>query len=397
MKTQLIYRSGLTTIGGTIIELIKNDTRLIFDIGVLFDPVNHQETLPNVQGIFEGESKYNDFILLSHLHLDHSKAMNLVKNEIPVYMSKASKEFYDDLIIAGFDQIEGPHNNKIGIDFKQSVQLGAFKVTFLSVDHDVVGASAILIENEDLTLFYSGDLCIHGRNNADSFDTIDYLANKNIDVSIFEGVTISFIEDDYKLVPSKNVDKYEADFAKELSPEIENNKIILFNSYIMGIERLKSIHELAISLNRKIVILASSEHLYKKYIGVEYLVLDRDIKIEEIDENYMLQFDFFNKEAYEKLNKSAFLIQTGGSPLGAYDPNWQVLIDFCAANDITFFPCGLGGHGAPEHIAYIANEIAAKYLMPLHSFKPQLLKVENSQQLMPEIDRVYEFDNHDLI
>ncbi len=397
MNTQLIFRSGLKTIGGTIIELINNDNRLIFDIGVLFDPASNVEVLPNILGVFEGESKYNDFILLSHLHLDHSKAMNLVKNDIPVYMSDKSLEFYNDLVVSGFDQIKGSHDNKHGLKFNQTFNIGGFDITFMPVDHDVIGASAILIENEDISLFYSGDLCIHGRNANYTFDMIKQMHKKDIDVSIFEGVSISFIEDDYKLIPDTKVDEYEYDFANKIKDKLVDDTIIMYNSYIMGIERLKSINELALSLNKKMVIRQESKHLFDKYISKDYLVLYSDIKMSEITTDHILQFSFDDKDKYKELNTQGFLIQTGGSPLGAYDPNWDVLIKFCDENNIIFNPYGLGGHGAPEHIAHIANEISARYLMPLHSFKPELLHVANSTQLMPIKDHVYTFKNHKLI
>ncbi len=397
MNTQLIFRSGLRSIGGTIIEMINGNDRLIFDIGILFDPVNHIEQLPNVEGIFEGESNYNDYILLSHLHLDHSKAMNMVKNEIPVIMSNKSLDFYNTLLETGFDQIEGEHNNKVGVEFNETFNIGGFEVTFYPVDHDVEGASAIYIKNEDISLFYSGDLCIHGRNSKYTFNTINDLKEENIDISVFEGVSISFIEDDYKLIPSKDVEVKEDDFVDNVVKNLNNENIILFNPYIMGVQRMLSIFELSKTVNKKIVIRDYLEPIFKKYITSDYLILNKDINLNEITTDHILHFDFENRDEYTNLLQKATLLQTGGSPLGDYDPNWEILKEFCSINSIEFTPCGLGGHGAPEHIAYIANEIAATYLMPLHSFKPELLKVDNSEQLMPIQDEILQFKKHQLL
>lgn len=396
MATKLIFRSGLKTIGGTIIELIDGNTRLIFDIGMFYDPASNVSELPNVEGLFDGTSKYDDHVLVSHLHLDHTKAMNLVHNDTKVIMASEGLDFYQTLVESGFDQIEGSHDNKQGVGYNQVLKIGNFEVTFIPVDHDVLGASAILIKNEDLNLFYSGDLRIGGRNYDLSIDAVKNLKDE-IDVSIFEGVTVSFIDQDYDLTPNSAVVEYEHDFASNVIKQVNQEHCLLFNPYIMAVERIKSIVDLAKLTNKTLVILPELEAVVSKYVTSDYQVLGRDINLSEITTNHMLQFSFKKMDEYKALNCQASLIQTGGEPLGDYDPNYQVLLDFCQAQDIKFLQYGISGHGNPNQIAYLANEVAATYLMPLHSFKPELLKVANSKQLMPRADHVYEFENHNLI
>lgn len=397
--TKIIFRSGLTTIGGTIIELIKDNNRLIFDFGTVFNPGFDEETIPNVIGIYDNTSIYNDAVLISHLHLDHIKAINLIPDSTPIYMSDASNDFLLKLKSVNFNDIMGEWRNYSGIAFNTLTNILGFDVTFLPVDHDVTGASAILIENEDISILYSGDLRIHGKNPDQTLSMINDVKNKHLDLSIFEGVTISFVEDDAVITASNLVSETENDFANSQLEATNPYRVVYFNSYIMGHERLCSIFELGSLTNRTVVLTEEFATLYQDLIPFNYLVLNKDIDIETIkldQKRYLLQFVYANKELYI-LNEPTMLLQTGGEPLGAYDPRYQELIDYCNQYQITLNACGLGGHASPENLLWISEQVAAKYIMPLHSFKPHLLKPHNSIQIMPQQDFEYEFIQHEFV
>lgn len=415
MSTKLIFRSGLNTIGGTIVEVINSNDRLIFDFGTVFDPANEDvELKPEVEGIYDNTSEFNDTVLISHLHLDHTKAMNLIDKNIDIYMSVDSQRFLNDLYKIDFNGFMGQRRNYKGVEFNKPFSIGNFEITFMSVDHDVIGASAILIETDDLTLFYSGDIRLHGLNSQATYNTIDYIKNldKQIDVAIFEGVTISFIEDDYEIIPSNIVeeDGYEEDFVSVIGEQISPNNLILANPYIMSYERLKSIFSLANSLNKVVCLTDKFAYLASKYLrNYDYHILDKDsynvgaevIAYSELNKHHLAIFDFSNRDKYlTAINSNpTTLIQTGGEPLGAYDPNWLLLEKYCNENEIDFIYKGSSGHGAPEHILFLIEEVNPKFLIPLHSFKPELLKSKKKsiKQLLPEKDCVYEFINHTLV
>ncbi len=414
MSTKLIFRSGLKTIGGTIAELIHNNERIIFDFGTFFDPASSDEVIPSVEGVFNDDSKYNDSIFISHLHLDHTKAMNLVNKTIPIYMSMESKEFLDDLYKIDFNGFLGEKREYTGLKDKESIDINGIKATMLKVDHDVLGSAAILFETEDLTLFYSGDIRLHGLNSKYTYDMIDYIKNlgKDIDVAIFEGVTISFIEDDFEIIPTNesSEEQLEENFAKVITEKRENDGLILANPYIMSYERVVSIFSLAKELERVVCLNSEFAYLANKYLSEEdYLIIDEDkynigkeiVSYEELTDSHIALFDYNSKEKYLNAIKKSntTLLQTGGEPLGAYDPRWEVLEQFCEENKIELIAYGASGHAAPEHLLYIVEEINPNILMPLHSFKPELLKSkkENIKQILPKEDVEYIFENHKLI
>lgn len=402
--TNLIVRSGVHTIGGTVIELIKGDNRLVFDFGTVFDPASSDEVNPKVEGIYDGTSKYNDHVLISHLHLDHIKAMNLIPNQVPIYMHGDGIKFLNDLKQIGFDQIKGEYRDYTAIS--DVATIGGFTVTTCLVDHDVPGAVAYIFENEDLTLVYTGDIRLHGMHSERTLEFIKLCQSKNVDVLISEGVTISFIEDDYEIIPTSVVSETEFEFGHRLETIIDNSKTQFFNSYIMGIERLQTMISLAKRLNKSIALTPETALIAKNWLSEENIfVIGEDkfgsgyqvIDLDTINRNWVVDFDYQNKLAYMPAMKGNELIQTGGEPLGDYDPRFNVFKAELEANDTKFIVEGLGGHASPENLQFICNSIKPKYTFPLHSFKPQLLTAKGSIQIVAEEDKVYTFNNHSLV
>jgi len=392
--TKLIFRSGLRTIGGTIVELIDDKKRIVFDFGCLFDPSSAQEILPNVD-FLTGETNFDDLVLISHLHLDHTKAMNLVDDSIDVVMSKESVKLATILQENGFDGFLGKIRNYMGVDYNQMFKFGDFEITFFEVDHDVPGACAIEIINKDLSLLYTGDFRLHGHVESNTRKFLKLIENKIYDCVITEGVMYSFIEDDYKIVASDEVLVYDSDFKKN---DI-NDEFVLFNSYIMNIQRLGYYYDIAKRYNKQLVLTNKNASLFKKYFNEDFLELDVDITFDVLNKQvnkYIIDFDYNNKEDYKDLIGSKTILHMGGEPLGDYDPRYKVYLDFCKTYDFKLLVTGCGGHATVENLKYVLNNINHKFLYPLHSFKPELIKSDNSEQILPSINEEFIFIDHNL-
>ncbi|MGL5020785.1 MAG: MBL fold metallo-hydrolase [Mycoplasmatales bacterium] len=405
--TKVIFRSGMTTIGGTIIEVINNNDRIIFDFGCVFDPSSNNEEIPNVEGIYKNDSEYNDAILISHNHLDHIKALNLIDKEIDVFMHESSIKLLNSLNSISFNQIMGSHRSYNEITLNSETKINSFSVTAIEVDHDVIGAVCFLIKTDDLTMLYTGDLRMHGINNHLTKEMLSSIVNEQIDILIIEGVMISFIEDDTKIISSDFVDEenYSINFTKKIRQDINEDSLILFNPYIMNLEMMNSFISLAKELNKKIVFRADYAKIYNDFFpNKEIFVLEEDtyntnlkvIKMNEITNNCILQFNFKEKNQYMKVINGATLFQSGGEPLGDFDPNYQELINFCKTNNVKLVAKNVGGHAYPNNLKYIVDFINPKILCPIHSFKPYLLKPKDGIQILPEMDEELVFVNHQL-
>ncbi len=402
--TKLIFRSGLRSIGGTIIELIKEDKRLIFDFGTVFSP-GQEDKLPNVKGIYDNTSKYDDMVLISHLHLDHTKAMNLVHKDIPVVLNEKSKEFLEDLYTMGKDIFMGEKREYKSVKANESFYHGEFKITNMLVDHDVLGAGCFYIQTEDLNLLYTGDLRLHGLHSNRTYEMIEYLKTQDVDVAIFEGVMVSFIDDDYKIIPTNEVNELdmEINFHKLVEKTIKEEGI-LFNPYIMGIERLYSLFDLAKKRNKEVWLTNDFAFLANKYCPeFDFKILESDdfnlnkdiVHFKDINKDVIAIFDYDKRDYYQDLSGFA-LLQTGGEPLGDFDPRWEYLVKYCDDKKINLYKIGSGGHAFAENLIYILEQINPHIVMPLHSFKPELVKSDKVKQIMVKEDKEYIFDKHKL-
>ena len=91
---------GQNQIGGSIIEVYSDKTKIVFDVGINLIE-DEQIEIPNVDGLFSGNKKY-DAVFLTHYHADHIGLVSNIVKEIPIYMGEkafnilqASNEYRD--------------------------------------------------------------------------------------------------------------------------------------------------------------------------------------------------------------------------------------------------------------------------------------------------------------
>ena len=218
MSTELKFYEGLRG-SGVVIALICGQDRLVFDFGAPFTPLAQIEDgvilprkkaavqdalalgkLPPVEGVFSREalgdlpllsaeeSPWNTAVLISHLHLDHMSGIGMVAPSIPVYLSEEAWKLENALRQIG---------EKVGDRAFQFHRLhepflvGKIKVTAYFSDHPCAGSCGYLIETEDKTIFYSGDIRFHGVQRERAWQEIEALAQKKIDLLILDSTTTS--------------------------------------------------------------------------------------------------------------------------------------------------------------------------------------------------------------
>ena len=420
-KTKITFHNGILTIGGTIIEVVYEDSHIFFDFGseynpsASFQPSNLQELLdeklvpylnnmydPSIElkGYKSGEDNFkHTAVFLSHMHLDHSKIINYLNPTIPLYTLEGTKSLLNTLNIND-DFLFPLHNKKdsntreiIGVKENEVIEVGKIKVKVMPVDHDAYGACGLFIETPDTTIAYTGDIRLHGyREN----DTLNFCKeSKNCDVLLIEGVSVSFQEFGDSIAETEAIN--EPELIEKFNNIVKNNqdKQLTFNYYIANVERIVNI----IRTNPRIVVLDSySSYVVKEATGIQSYYYQLDDKDYGLDKNFKIDFEELSSDEskyfwqldklalkhIDKLKKGGTYIHTDASPLGEFDPTFKPFVKQFEDNNINFTILRCSGHARPNDLLKIINLISPKLLIPIHSYRPEKLYNENGDVLLPE-------------
>ena len=89
MTLKINVLRGQDQIGGSIIEMSTETTRIIVDAGANLGEGKLYAHVPKVPGLFSGKPSY-DAVFVSHYHSDHMGLLKHVVDGIPIYMGHAT-------------------------------------------------------------------------------------------------------------------------------------------------------------------------------------------------------------------------------------------------------------------------------------------------------------------
>lgn len=219
MTTAIRFYAGVSTSGGTIIEVSHGKHRLVFDFGYVFDLPRHVfdgtirpggphyladllalGLLPRIDGVFSEERLRGTagvagahaeadptMVLISHPHEDHIGAIGLIDPQVPVVMSEDAATLIRTLHDLG--EFDLPRN-VTGVALGEAFTFGPFEITARYSDHPAWGSVGYEIASPDGRLFWTGDWRLHGKGRTRVLGELASAKAAGIDLLITEGTSL---------------------------------------------------------------------------------------------------------------------------------------------------------------------------------------------------------------
>ena len=266
--TSITFHGGVNDIGGNKFLVEDKGTTILMDFGMSFGDegkyfsqfMNARTSnslgdlfalgiLPNIPGMYRtdytkhmglgGDEKTSiDAVLLTHAHVDHCKYISLLRPEIPIYCSEASKlimQNYDEtgnfdqyltlkerfqiyknkkgeVSRASGDKVRIPRNIQVFEEGKK-FSIDSVDVEPMPVDHSIPGVDAFILHTSSGSIANTGDLRFHGRRKDDTEKFVERCGESSLDLILCEGTRVekdqSITEYDIESISTKIINETE--------------------------------------------------------------------------------------------------------------------------------------------------------------------------------------------
>ena len=428
----IVPYGGVNEVGGNTFLLESNDTAILLDFGRSFkqegtyfagflSPRTSQglkdflefNILPNILGVyaqdFLKESKLTkpkvDACFLSHAHLDHFGNINVLHEDVPVFMGETAKTIIQSIQDTTRTRFGRPYIRQAS-DEKPSnvrtfrtgdvIQINEFNITPIHVDHSLPGSYGFIIEGkEDEIIGYTGDLRVHGWRKDLTQDFINIAKKKNLKTLLIEGTNIA-----------EDFDVNEQRVQKDVSQAIKNTDGLAIANYsLRDIDRFRSFYNAAKENGRKLLINMQQAYLLQLLQNDPHLEIpslhDPYIKIykrpktryyqweqELIETHSMVESPAFDQSEYvfhcefwnltdiidiQPSPKDSTYFYSHGEPFdeeGMIDYNR--MMEWIRHFQLEFKQYHASGHAPRSDLKQIAEEINPELLIPIHTEHPEM-------------------------
>ena len=334
---------------------------------------------PPLQGVYSGDAwdgRTNVFI--SHMHLDHTGLIGLLGPDVPLYYPAGMEPIRESADSSGYLTWRRPPGTMVKDGGTVSVK--RIKVRFVAVDHDVPGSTGFLLETPDVSIAFTGDHRWHGLHS----EVTEAFAREaqGADLLIQEGVSLG-----YSSLPGAPPQLSEAEAIAELSHAVaEAPGLVVVNCYGMNRERVAGLAAGCAAAGRRLLM----EPQMGAVAGWREVIGSIDA-IRESPRAYCLQLGFQSLPLLIDLQPppGSLWIQSGGSPMGPFDPSMVVLEAWVARFGMELRTISSSGHSRPEDIARMVSAVRPKLVLPVHSSAPETLVVPGIPAFLPEAGVTY--------
>jgi ribonuclease J len=390
---------GQNQIGGNIIEIASETTKILFDIGLELDDEKNK-VKPDVKGLFD--TKGIDAVFVSHYHSDHLGLAYDINAHIPLYMGEASTK-----IIQVSDNYKAIKSISVTghLKHKVPITIGDITVTPFLCDHSAFDSYMLMAECLGERILYTGDFRSNGRK---PFDGLLKQLPQNVDTLICEGTTLS--REDYVSETEKELEERVLEAIKSTTGPV----FVLQSS--MNIDRIVTMYRAAKRSNRIFL-----QDLYMSEItsvigGHIPNPLDpgfKDVRsfiTDKLDENSAL-YQSFNKYGAKKISKdqisrSSFVMcvrssmtryLTSLSKKMSYEnglliysfwsgyrvqPKMKAFLNQCEHLGLKVITMHTSGHADKDTIMKLIEWTKPKAILPVHTENAQWFSDQYSNEIM---------------
>lgn len=452
MQTEIRFHEGLVG-SGVVISLSYGKDRVIFDFGARFKPdenffdgivkrrkkgalrdalilgetaaidgIYPRAALERHDGsMYQGlipyeESDINSAVLISHYHLDHMSNICYLADEIPVYMHKGGLKLHNTLKAIGE---ETPHDNIIGLEYGETIKVGAISCTPHFTDHPCLGAVGYYIETPDMKTYYTGDVRFHGLQRERAFEEIEKMADYDIDVLIADATSFSptkFIHDasrtDELALPNKDILDgmfLESSVYEDMADKLrDSDKLGLFGIYHRDPQLIGAVMDILAEAGRTVVFEAETAHVVNQLLDRDVLFYLPDsgegaqlvselekrntrLSVEDINKNkdkYLVQLSYKNiLQLHDFDAEGGFYFHLFGEPFGTDNKSCHILrsmLQRAGTEHVNYSNCYSFNHAFPNHLSYAIGKIKAKNVVAVHSNCPEKLNPMGSRHVLPK-------------
>jgi ribonuclease J len=480
--TSLTFYGGVNEIGGNKILLEDKKTRVWLDFGMSFgkageffseflvpkkcNGVGDYITLglvPDLKGLYRQdfltkmgrgkEEKAFDGIILSHAHFDHNGYFNLVRPDIPVYCSQASKcvmdmldttsnqgEFLREKVAFCFkpkkdgkgmkrvtcrDEEGSAYRAIHAVD--KTFMVGDLKITPMPVDHSLPGAMAYAIETSEGNIIYSGDYRFHGLNEKKTRAFVEKAASFEPVAMISEGTRID-----------SDKTETEKDVYDEVNSFSKNSKSLVIANYpVRDTDRMTTFFNAAKDNGRRLIVSMRQAYLLKvfgesaqdapkledvsiyiprKTWGLiteevdhnlalddyeeweqEFIGMPNALTCDDINQNqdkYIWRCDFFELKEFldVKPDPSSKFIWSATEPFDVkMELNMEIVYNWLSHFGISrIIHKHVSGHANGADVKHTIDTIKPKKLFPVHTEHPELFKKHFAHMIPIEKGKTYQ-------
>ena len=363
---------GQNQIGGSIIEITDNKTRLFFDVGINLVE-NEQAETPKLDGLFYGDANC-DGVFISHYHADHIGLIEKLLVDIPVYMGEKAHA----IMQAAADY----RDKEIGfipryIYHKKSIMIGDFTITPFLCDHSAFDSYMFLIEHRGKKVLYTGDFRANGRLDFDN------LLNDipELDALIIEGTTLT--RENQKNIEEELLEQIAVDYIKDIDRPV----FIMMSA--QNIDRLITTQNIADKTDRVLLqdvytakiakscgVLSDKARVFMTGGDKQYEQLKEfgDVKIGKHEIAKIPFLMCIRQSMKNYLSKLGDLVSFEGGVLfyGMWkgymeQPEMQEFLDFMTSKGVKLHVLHTSGHADSYTIDRLVRDTKPQVILPIHT------------------------------